>query len=391
MRNLDKVKEQVLLSLDEISPEQVINGSKSLNSFVQDSEFHLLALGKGSAYFAEAVAKKYSNLISGRVLDIEKPADLDTRIEVLVGDHPLSNQRNANNSQRVIKFIVAIPENKKIVVVICGGASALLIDTVNPLDETINIYQELLKANLSINEMNVVRKHLDKLKGGGLAKLFYPRKSLNLYVSDVPGNDLASIGSGPTVFDPTTADDAEKILNNLNINCEVAETPKNKQIFTATDNQLLLSISDLLDVIEKKIAGKTYRDDTFLAQNQDQIVKKLINICHTKYDTFILGGESQLEVKGVGLGGRCTHLALKILANMPGDYGVISFATDGRDNSNAAGVMFLSHEFLQKTDRSEIDQTLNNFDSYNLFNKYNALIKTGPLPVNLSDLLILFR
>jgi glycerate-2-kinase len=383
--------EKILEALTAIDPKKVTADNLVLKNFAKN-EFYLVAVGKGSAYFATAIADNFPNLISGIVLDIDKPDDINDKLIFLPGDHPLSTKRNVENSKKVSRFIEQIPGDGKIVTVVCGGSSALLTDPINSLDKTIKLNRKLLMSGLSINEINIVRKHTDRLKGGGLAEKYFPRKSLNLYVSDVPGNDLSIIGSGPTVFDRSTREGAKEIIDQLDLNerIETFETPKDTGIFKNVDNQLLLSAKNLIDILKNTFPKPVYTGENFLSKDQDQIITNLKKLVNSDYQTYIFSGESRLKIKdNPGIGGRNTHLGLKILKEFDKNIEVITFASDGHDNSEAAGVIFDLLNLKKLSSANEIKKYLESFDSYNFFKKYDSLIITGHLPVNLSDFLII--
>lgn len=382
----------VLDSLKSITPEEIISRNQSLKNFLGDSSgYYLLAFGKGSSYFAQSILRAFPKMTRGVCLDITKPEQFDNKIEILIGDHPLPSERNIENTRQVIKFINQIPQNAEMVTVICGGTSALFTNPVNSLSETEDLVNKMLRASLSINQINIVRKHIDEVKGGQLAKLLNPRPSLNLYVSDVPDNDLSVIGSGPTVLDPTTISEATKIASAFHFNGKLIETPKDNSIFDSMENEVIISIKDLLDNFQGYFNDSIHRDDQFLAKDQDRVIAEIKELTKKPEQTFILGGESQLKITASGQGGRCSHLALRILSEVEGNFTIASIATDGHDNSNAAGVIFNTNDLKTKIDQKAIDQSLNDFDSYNFFRNTNSLLLTGPLSVNLSDLLIISR
>jgi len=383
--------EKILKALAAIDPKKVIADNLALKNFAKN-EFYLVAVGKGSLHFASALADNFPNLISGMVLDIGKPNNIDNKLTVLIGDHPLPTERNVENSKKIVNFIEQIPNDNKILTIVCGGSSALLTDPINSLDKTVELYKRLLSAKLSINEINIVRKHTDRLKGGRLAEIYFPRKSLNLYVSDVPGNDLSTIGSGPTVFDRSTEIQAKKIINQLGFSNKIDtfKTPKNTDLFKNADNQLLLSAKDLLNNLKNIFSEPLYIGENFLAKDQNQIITDLKNLISNDYQTYIFNGESKLKVSdNPGVGGRNTHLGLKILKEFNKNIEVIAFASDGHDNSTASGAIYDLPNLKKQTTQEEINRYIENFDSYNFFKKYNSLIITGHLPVNLSDFLVI--
>ena len=150
---------------------------------------------------------------------------------------------------------------------------------------------------------------------------------------------------------------------------------------------MLLNINKLTNNSRICIDGK------LLSADINNVVLEVINKLNSKDSIYLFTGEPRIKITGRGKGSRCAHLALALLSELKDQFplDIISFATDGLDNSEYAGVAFKTQELFKKTSLKEIDKYLANFDSYSFFEKYKCTIKTGPLPVNVSDLLIISR
>ncbi len=380
---------QIQFALD---PKQIISNEPKLKSFFEHNKdnYAMIAIGKGSSAFANEIFDQYFPTMKYICLDNNYHSRY---LEIKLCDHPLPTKRNLINSKKVIDFFNFINPRTPILTIVTGGSSAMLCSPINKLKLTRSVYSQLLSSGFSIDKINTIRKHSDLLKGGHLAKLYYPRKSLNLYVSDVDNDNISLIGSGPTVLDDTTQDDTELILKQQKIkDFALSETPKDGKYFSSLENKIIYTREQMLSNIKKLIStGRVHSNHKLLSADINNIVLEVINRLNSKDSIYLFSGESRVKVTGRGRGGRCAHLALALLSKLKDQFSldIISFATDGIDNSEYAGVAFSSKDLFRETSDKEIYQYLNNFDSYSFFKKYNCTIKTGPLPVNVSDLLII--
>ncbi len=382
---------QIQFALD---PKQIISNEPKLKSFFEHNKgnYAMIAIGKGSSAFANEVFDQYFPTMKYICLDNNYHSQY---LEIKLCDHPLPTKRNLINSKKVIDFINSINPRTPILTIITGGSSAMFCDPINILKLTRTVYSQLLSSGLSIDKINTIRKHSDLLKGGHLAKLFYPRESLNLYVSDVDNDNISLIGSGPTTLDSTTLDDANFILKQQMIkNFKLLESPKENKYFSNLENKIIYTRKQMLSNINKLTNNsKICIDDKILSADINNVVLEVIKKLNSKDSIYLFSGEPRIKITGRGKGGRCSHLALALLSELKDQtpLDIISFATDGLDNSEYAGVAFNTQKLFNKTSLEEIDKYLANFDSYSFFKKYNCAIKTGPLPVNVSDLLIISR
>ncbi|MDO8627783.1 MAG: DUF4147 domain-containing protein, partial [Candidatus Diapherotrites archaeon] len=322
------------VALLSIQPENVIPKNFSLNGdilTIQDKIFDLknfervflLGFGKGSAGLSKKIEEILGNKITlGLVIDLEPQSF--SRIEFTLGSHPLPSEQNFTFTQKSIQQFNNLTIKDLIIVVIAGGGSAMLVNPYKiSLEKLIETNKQLLKSGANITEMNIVRKHLDIVKGGGLAKLFFPARIVATISSDVPGNDLSTIASGPTVKDATTKEQAFEILKKYNLFEQFSvddflETPKDEKYFTNTTTILMLSNQTALHAMEQKAKELGYKTiiltDKF--QNEAKFAgKKLID--QTPPNTILLaGGETTVKVTKKGKGGRNQELVLGALPNI---------------------------------------------------------------------------
>jgi glycerate-2-kinase len=364
----------------------------------------VIGFGKGSAGNAQYLEKLIEPYITeGYVIDTT-PVDLK-KIKFSPGSHPLPSTENFNFTDNLVKRIgeLKLTETDLVLVIICGGGSAMLVHPSSlTLEQKIDVNKALLKSGANITEMNIVRKHLSTVKGGGLAKLLFPAQVATLIFSDVPGNDLSVIASGPTVKDTSTLENVKEVMNKFNLlnllpflNENVFhETPKEDQYFANVSNILVLSNITALEAMkkvaeEKKISVRIH-SDKFQA-NASDAGKILLNNTHQN-EMLLAGGETTVIVKGTGVGGRNQEVVLAALSQLTGESVIVSIASDGWDNSANAGAIG-DTKTIQDAARLQLDvqKFLNNNNSFPFFESTRDGIKTGRLPSNVSDLFLVWK
>lgn len=268
------------------------------------------------------------------------------------------------------------------------------------LKQKIDVGRELLKSGANITEMNIVRKHLSDVKGGGLAQILYPATIATLVYSDVPGNDLSTIASGPTVCDHTTIEDALHIINKFKIDFDLpksafVEKPHDKKYFKNVHNIIVLSNETALQAMLKKARDLKHHAKIFSDRFQGDAKvagKQLISATHPG-SILLVGGETTVHVsKKSGKGGRNQTLVLAALKLVGRDVTICSFDSDGWDfidNAGAIGDMKTLER--AKELNLDIDRFLETDSSLDFFNGVGDAIVTGRLPSNVSDLMIVLR
>jgi glycerate-2-kinase len=395
-----------------IQPENVLNTHftlKGTHLHILDQNFDLantervflLGFGKGSMEVCRIISDKLGEkLTSGFDIDVVEGESFG-KISYTKGSHPLPIQTNVDFTRNALSQLQNLSENDLVLVVICGGGSALFEDPNVELETLAKINKALLESGATISEINVIRKHLSKVKGGGLAKLLFPAKVVSLIFSDVPGNDLSVIASGPTVMNTTTKEDVKMIMEKYDLSAKAPvqednfiDTPSDESYFKNTTNILVLSNMTALLAMQEKAKELGYKASITTDKLQGDarsLGAKLIEEAKPGEIT-LCGGESTVKITGSGKGGRNQALVLSSLPSIKDDTLIVAFDSDGWDFYGYAGAMGDSLTLEKaKTENLEIDSYLKDDNSFAFFQKTGDGIDTGKLESNVSDLFIVCK
>jgi len=362
-----------------------------------------VGIGKCAISGAHTIEDILGSVLSGGIaVDVSMPAVCTTRvIECVAGTHPLPSDANVSATKKIFEMLKGLTEDDLVVMLISGGGSTLLCqphDSMTCTDEA-RVFEELTHAGAPIHEMNIVRRHLSKARGGGLAAAAAPARVVSLIFSDVPGDDLPTIASGPTTFDPSTVDDAREILTKYHValpDVFLMETPKDGTMFKHVINVLALSNMTALRAMAERAQQLGYAPtivtNTFHGEARhaaEEIFKKL-GMETTKPAAHFYGGETTVTIGGAhGEGGRNLELALGGIPHVREHELLVSVASDGHDNTDAAGAFCdaLTHQKAEEK-KLDVETYLDRHDSYTFFKQTGDLIETGPTGSNVSDLII---
>jgi hydroxypyruvate reductase/glycerate 2-kinase len=401
-------------------------------STYQDGGFNnlfLLSFGKAAFLMTRAICDRASHLVTGGVVITKYGHALDknlyANIELYEAGHPIPDNNGFVATKKAVSMLKMTDEKTLVLCLISGGGSALLSAPKGAisLDDKQRVTELLLKSGATINELNTVRKHISEIKGGRLAECAYPAKVISLILSDVIGDKLDVIASGPTTPDSTTyqmaLDVMEKygltdrlpkaVLNILKDGVEgiVADTPKEGDpIFERVENIIVGSnrkaalaakekakeIGFGTTILSTELQGEAIDVARWLAIKAIE-AKQLLDDKDGKKICLISGGETTVTVKGKGKGGRNTELALAFAFEVAGTQGItlLSAGTDGTDGPTDAAGAIVTGETIQKAESLHLDPEayLANNDSYTFFSKTGELLITGPTGTNVMDLQII--
>jgi len=374
---------------------------------------NLYIFGSGKA--AYTMAKEMENIAGDKIYKglIVSPYDEGElqRIGVMLGSHPIPSQMSIDAATALSEMMGECSEDDLYIYLLSGGSSSLMELPVSPinLSELQETTALMLHNNLEIHEINCVRKHLSKVKGGRLAQMC-KAQGVVLVVSDIIDDDLHSVGSAPLYADASTFEQAKEILESKNLfqiipdsvksvlqkglDGEIEETPSTplervKHIIIAS-NKLALEQA----VLSAKSKGLSVRKITQAMQGEvGEMVNTMFKTLHAcEEECIIFGGECTVEVQGNGQGGRNQHaalLALKKIQDQALSVTFLSAGTDGIDgNSDAAGAVVSGYSYKSGLN---IETYLKNFDSYNYLRQSDSLIMTGPSGTNVIDIAILIK
>lgn len=386
---------------------------------------YVIGGGKASGSMAEALERILGERITDGLVNVPRGSKHRTRIVKLhEASHPIPDEAGVKGASRMLEIAEQAGEDDLIICLISGGGSSLMPMPCEgiTIDDKRRITEDLLKCGATINEINTVRKHVSRFKGGWLAKKAYPATILNLVLSDVLGDPLDSIASGPTVPDPTTFSDAINVLKkyglwdgappsirNVLLDGEkglMPETPKPGDVafmkvhnFIIGNNRLACSaacealklegLNALL--LTSMLEGEARHVGTALASIAREIHASQNPI--KRPAGIVAGGETTVTVIGKGLGGRNQEIALAAALKISGLDGVVvaSLSTDGIDGPTDAAGALADGRTLIKANAIGLSpwEFLADNDSYGFFSKLDDLILTGPTGTNVNDVSVI--
>lgn len=365
-----------------------------------------IAIGKCAAE-AAAVAESVlgDRITRGVVVDVKIcPVGL-SQIKTFCGTHPLPSDENMNAAEAIVESLKGLTENDLVIFVVSGGGSTLLFLPEDRRDRNEKlVFTALTDAGADIHEMNVVRKHMSLARGGYLAQYAYPARIVSFIFSDVIGDDLSSIASGPTVKDLTTSEDAAKVLAKYNVlktcnieKCGLVETPKDDKYFEHATNILAVSNVFALNAMRKAAEAMGYRVEirsTTLAGEAADVARMAAESLHAAppRTALLWGGETTVTVHGKGNGGRNITVCAEALSDIKEGEEILSLASDGRDHGPYAGAICDTMTAKAAVDGgADVQAYLADNNTYPLFEKIGQYIMTGDTGSNVSDLLIALK
>jgi len=346
------------------------------------------------------------------------------RIRIQEAGHPLPDRKGLEGSQEMVRLLGQLTPQDLVIFLISGGGSALLPLPVPgvSLEEKQAATNLLLGCGATIQEINTVRKHLSVIKGGGLAKIVYPATLVTLILSDVIGDPLDAIASGPTVPDPTTFEDCARILSRyglwekvpLSVANHIREGLEGRKEETVKENDPAFSKvynlvvgNNLLAMKAAQKAAKAMGYRTLLLSSLIEGETREVAKVHTAVAKEVLlsgnpisspacilsGGETTVTLRGKGKGGRNQEFALASSIELAGWEGIVllSAGTDGTDGPTDAAGAFADGKTLSRAKTLGLDpwSFLKENDSYSFFEQLGDLLMTGPTGTNVMDLRIL--
>ena len=381
----------------------------------------VIGAGKAGASMAVAVEKLLGKKITDGLINVKEGHIAKLRyIELNQATHPIPGEIGVSGSRRILKIAQDAGKRDLVICLISGGASALLpLPTQGiTLEDKQIVTGQLLGCGATIHEINAVRKHLSAIKGGRLAQAVHPAALLTLVLSDVIGDDLSVIGSGPTVADPSTFADALRILEKFDLlkktpprvlqvlRSAQQESPKPGDVVFKKSQTIIVGSNRLAIAAAAKTASQLgYRPlllSTTIEGETREVAAMHVEIAREVRASgqpvgapacLLSGGETTVTLRGEGKGGRNQEFSLAAvsrLASVP-DALVLSAGTDGTDGPTIAAGAFASSGTLARATALGLDPNdyLLRNDSFSFFEKLGDLLVTGPTNTNVMDVRII--
>jgi glycerate 2-kinase len=398
---------------------------------VGDARYHLpgiervfvIALGKAAVAMSDAVVDFFDDKLAGSVIVAESPGPCPAPCDLLLG-HPVPNENSVPAGQRIAALLAQAGESDLVACLISSGSSALAtlpVESVS-LADLQTLTDALLRSGATINELNAVHKHLDRVKGGGIARMAGGARVLTLILSDVVGDPLDVIASGPTSPDPTTFADAWAALERhslvetmppaicdylrAGLRGEAADTPKpSDTLFERVQNVIVGSNRQAAQAAvtrAQQLGFNALLLSTFVEGEARQVAHVAAALAKeiVRYDQpvkkpacLVWGGETTVTVRGHGKGGPNQELALAAAIALDGWDGVLveALGTDGTDGSVDAAGAIITGETVSRARAMGLDAQahLANNDAYHFFASVGDLVTIGPTGTSVNDLLFM--
>ena len=381
----------------------------------------VIGAGKGSALMCRALVKLIGDwLYGGTIIAKYGYAVAMKKIAIIEAGHPIPDENGLRATEQIVRLLRQTTNEDLVINLISGGGSALLCSPADGISfhEKQEITRRLLSCGAPIGEINAIRKHISKVKGGRLARLAYPSTLISLILSDVVGDSISAIASGPTAPDPSTFSECQVILDRYKLRTEKAvsiarfidkgsageieETPKpgdpifdNVMNVVVGNNRLAVSAAKeraerlgySVKVIDKLAEGEA----TELAVAHAAIVKKIYHSGAVRRPACVIsGGEATVTLHGDGLGGRNQEFALATALEIDGLDGVVALSggTDGSDGPTEAAGGIVDGGTVRRGETTGLDARdyLSRNDSYHYLKATDDLLVTGPTFTNVMDL-----
>jgi len=394
----------------------------------------IIGTGKATAPMALAMEHILGDHLDGGIIvvkygHVEKLA----KVEIIEADHPVPDENGRRGAEKILALADQADKSTLVISLISGGGSALLPlpltwtdggrEYVVSLEDKQKTTGLLLSCGADIEEINCIRKHLSLIKGGRLLEKLAPARSINFILSDVVGDALSSIASGITSGDPTTYDDAWRILRKYGIDQDIPETVRDalnaglrgelpetvkpdSDHLSLTENILIGTNIEALNSAADEARKRGYqvvRLTSRITGEAKEIAKMLAGIAidcavHSTIAEppvcILSGGEPVVQIRGTGKGGRNQEMALAYLIEVArhkslcGNITFLAASTDGNDGPTDAAGGFADLEILADAEQKGLDpmKFLADNDSYHFLEQCDALLKTGPTNTNVCDL-----
>ncbi len=371
----------------------------------------VVGAGKAAASMAKEIENRWAGPLQGRVI-VPYGHGADCRsIEEIEASHPVPDEAGTKAAAQILNDVSDLNADDTVVFLISGGGSSLLCLPAEgvSLAEKQSVTSQLLKAGAAIHEINCVRKKLSAIKGGKLAAAALPAELLTLVISDVPGNDISMVASGPTVADTSSPAEALEIIDRfgISVSSEVRKTIRNSKpvgindsnvriLATSDDGLLAAAVLAAEQGITPYSLGDLAGEARSLASEHARLALDIAAGTGPVEPPCVIlsGGETTVDVRGDGRGGRNGEYALSLAIALGGHPSIYALAcdTDGIDGAGDNAGSFVTPDTLLRARGAGIDAEamLQRNDSYGFFSNTLDLFVTGPTRTNINDFRAIF-
>lgn len=363
-----------------------------------------VAIGKAAWKMSSTAAEELGDRLTGGIVITKYHHSMGDipRTEIYEAGHPVPDENTIAATERVLEFTSSLTEDDMVLFLVSGGGSALFESVECGLDELQDMTRQLLAAGASIGEINTLRKHLSKVKGGKFAEHVAPARVYAVLLSDVLGNDPSTIASGPACPDSSCVEDVHRIIAKYSLSLSPSvlsqlemETPK-----TLSNSEYVIggSVTELCAAAKRTAESLGFKTEilTDCLDTEARYAGEFLSAigkAHKDTDiplAYIAGGETVVHLKGRGKGGRNQELALSAALAVSGydNIAVFSVGSDGTDGPTDAAGGYADGGTADRIRSAGIDplSALENNDAYNALSAADSLIVTGPTGTNVNDI-----
>lgn len=377
---------------------RVDNGHFSLagqtHAFSDYEHIFVIGVGKGAAHAVEALEEQIGaeRITEGHALDVI--AGNYRKVKSHVGTHPFPSDNNVAITEEIVATLKKAGPNDLIISVIGGGSSSLLCKPAGLTSLELQFISKIMMMQgASIQELNTIRKHVSEIHSGFFAKYAYPATVVAMIISDVPGDDLGTIASGPTVMDTSTKEDAIAVARKYKMpEFDFIETPKDDKYFKKVTNTIIACGRNTTEAMAEKATQLGYR--ARVLDNKLEGIAREVGpalAAQAKPGQALLAtGETRVIITHPGRGGRNQEVVLSAIEHLPPNSVIVSVNSDGKDNEPVAGAIADSQQTAETLKQSGLDigSYLEQNNSYEFFNKMHEHILIESVTANISDFML---
>lgn len=397
----------VRAGIDAVLPEAAV--CRALEAHPLCGDVTVVAIGKAAWRMASAACRQLGSQVKQGLVITKYGHSMGPlgALEIIQAGHPVPDENSVRGGQRALELVSPLGAKDQILLLLSGGGSALFEYPLPgiTLGDIADVTRSLLASGADITQINTIRKRLSAVKGGRFAQCCAPANVLSIILSDVLGDDLGSIASGPACADMSTAEDAKAIMDKYGITAPekiqaalhsetASDLPHVKNVITGSVRELCTATAHACNqlgyrpyVMTSTMACEAREAGSLLASMVQEV--RSGNSCFKAPCALILGGETVVHLRGKGLGGRNQEIATSAGKGIDGlaDVCVVSYGSDGTDGPTDAAGGIVDGQWAGRCRSSNlaIDRFMADSDTYHLLQQTDALLITGPTGTNVND------